>query len=107
MDTRIVHGPKRPQSGRKESSHGSFSDITGGTTSSLSKESASLISSHAMRLGIYSINLGTKIGQKLHTAHMLILPLIPIIIIVGQCASDLGTYTSSSSNINTVLTQVQ
>jgi len=33
--------------------------------------SATLLSSHAMRMGLYTINLGTKMGQKLHTGHML------------------------------------
>ena len=73
---------------------------------SISKESANLISSHAMRLGVYSINLGTKIGQKVHTAHMLILPLIPIIITIGQSTSNLYYSFSESKEISDVQNQV-
>ncbi len=29
---------------------------------------------------------GTKVGQKLHAAHMLILPLIPVFILLAQNA---------------------
>ena len=55
-------------------------------TSRDSEASASetLMSSHAMKMGLYTINLGTKLGQKLHTAHMLILPLIPVFILLAQ-----------------------
>merc|ERR1712156_444769 len=55
-------------------------------TSKDSEASASetLMSSHAMKMGLYTINLGTKLGQKLHTAHMLILPLIPVFILLAQ-----------------------
>ena len=73
---------------------------------SISKESANLITSHAMRLGVYSINLGTKIGQKVHTAHMLILPLIPIIITIGQSTSNLYYSFSDSKEISDVQYQV-
>ena len=73
---------------------------------SISKESANLITSHAMRLGVYSINLGTKIGQKVHTAHMLILPLIPIIITIGQSSSNLYYSFSDSKEISDVQNQV-
>ena len=73
---------------------------------SISKESANLITSHAMRLGVYSINLGTKIGQKVHTAHMLILPLIPIIITIGQSTSNLYYSFSDSKEISDVQNQV-
>jgi len=59
-----------------------------------------------MRLGLYDINLGTKTGQKLHAAHMLLLPLIPIIILVGQCGSDLAGYITSATKINDVQIQV-
>ena len=59
-----------------------------------------------MRLGFYSINLGTKWGQKLHTAHMLILPLIPIIIILTQCTNELWDMITTSAQINEVQYQV-
>ena len=105
MRSSSTHGSVTKKTSADESIT-SVSTLTSGTATTLSKESASLITSHSMRLGIYSINLGTKIGQKLHAAHMLLLPLIPIIIILGQCASDLATYTSSSAKINEVQIQV-
>ena len=68
--------------------------------------SATLLSSHAMRMGLYTINLGTKIGQRLHTAHMLFLPLIPVFILLGQNLSSFVTYTSNANEINNVQVQV-
>ena len=73
----------------------------------MGNESASLISSHAMRLGFYSINLGTKVGQKLHTVHMLVLPIIPIIILLGQSSNALWELVTTSDGVLEVQTQVR
>ena len=68
--------------------------------------SATLLSSHAMRMGLYTINLGTKMGQKLHTGHMLFLPLIPVFILLGQNIASYLNYTSNAKEIMNVKTQV-
>ena len=83
-----------------------FNESNGSLSLSRSKESASLITSRAMQLGIYSINLGTKLGQRLHTGHMLILPLIPIIITISQCSDKLWNSSTESAEISDVQTQV-
>ena len=68
--------------------------------------SETLMSSHAMKMGLYTINLGTKIGQKLHTAHMLILPLIPVFILLAQNTSTFLQYVSDAAEISDVKVQV-
>ena len=68
--------------------------------------SETLMSSHAMKMGLYTINLGTKIGQKLHTAHMLILPLIPVFILLAQNTATFLQYVSDSEEISDVKGQV-
>ena len=68
--------------------------------------SATLLSSHAMRMGLYTINLGTKMGQKLHTGHMLFLPLIPVFILLGQNIASYMNYTYNAAEIMNVKTQV-
>ena len=83
--------------------------IAGSSTdsnSSYSVESGNLIRSHSLRLGLYSINLGTKMGQKLHTGHMLTLPMIPIIIILVQCTTDLWASVSNMKEITNLQEQV-
>ena len=68
--------------------------------------SATLLSSHAMRMGLYTINLGTKVGQRLHTGHMLFLPLIPVFILLGQNVASYLNYASNAQEILNVKTQV-
>lgn len=99
-------------------------------TSKDSEASASetLMSSHAMKMGLYTINLGTKLGnrsaresvemqayftnivdfsgQKLHTAHMLILPLIPVFILLAQNTVTFLQYVSDAEEILEVKNQV-
>ena len=68
--------------------------------------SATLLSSHAMKMGLYTINLGTKAGQRLHTGHMLFLPLIPVFILLGQNVASYLTYSSNAQEILNVKVQV-
>ena len=68
--------------------------------------SATLLSSHAMRMGLYTINLGTKTGQRLHTGHMLFLPLIPVFILLGQNVAAYLTCIGNSEEIVNVQIQV-
>ena len=68
--------------------------------------SATLLSSHAMRMGLYTINLGTKTGQRLHTGHMLFLPLIPVFILLGQNVASFMMYVGNAIEITNVQIQV-
>jgi hypothetical protein len=69
------------------------------SSTSNNSASATLMSSHAMRMGLYTINLGTKMGQKLHTAHMLILPLIPVFILLAQNTATFLQYVGDAEEI--------
>ena len=69
--------------------------------------SATLLSSHAMRMGLYTINLGTKVGQRLHTGHMLFLPLIPVFILLGQNVASYLNFASNAQEILNVKIQVR
>ena len=60
-------------------------------------QSATLMSTHAMKMGLYTINLGTSTGQRLHTCHLIILPLIPVLILLTQNSS---TYIANKQAIN-------
>ena len=84
-------------------------DVVSITSSAGSEGSASatLLSSHAMRMGLYTINLGTKVGQRLHTGHMLFLPLIPVFILLGQNLTSFLTYMRQAHEIGLVQTQVK
>jgi len=73
---------------------------------SAASASATLLSSHAMKMGLYSINLGTKLGQRLHAAHMLMLPLIPVFILLAQNAQNYVTFIGEAREILSVQTQV-
>ena len=46
------------------------------------------------------------IGQKLHTAHMLILPLIPVFILLAQNSATFLQYVSDADEILQVKSQV-
>merc|ERR550534_1461969 len=59
-----------------------------------------------MKMGLYTINLGTKVGQKLHTAHMLILPLIPVFILLAQNTAAFLQFVSDAEEILDVKEQV-
>ena len=53
-----------------------------------------------MKMGFYTINLGTERGQKLHSCHLVILPLIPILILLMQYAT---AYSSNITKISKVI----
>ena len=59
-----------------------------------------------MKMGLYTINLGTKFGQKLHTAHMLILPLIPVFILLVQNTAEFFQFVSDTEEISEVRGQI-
>ena len=65
------------------------------------------MSSHAMKMGLYSINLGTKFGQRMHAAHMLVLPLIPVFILLAQNGNNYATYIMEAEEIVSVQKQVE
>ena len=93
---------------KKNKNKGKDGDEISLESSNISEGSASatLLSSHAMRMGLYTINLGTKVGQRLHTGHMLFLPLIPVFILLGQNIASYMTFSSNAAEILNVKTQV-
>ena len=66
----------------------------------------SVLSSYNMRMGLYTINLGTTIGQRLHTCHLVILPLIPVFILLTQNASTYINNIMSIGDIREISNQV-
>ena len=92
----------------KKGGKGAATEILSVESSQASEGSASatLLSSHAMRMGLYTINLGTKTGQRLHTGHMLFLPLIPVFILLGQNVAAYLTCITNSDEIRNVQIQV-
>ena len=66
----LAYNNKRNQKGKERK------NMNPSTTSSCATEtsqSANLLSTHAMKMGFYTINLGTDAGQRLHTCHLVIL----------------------------------
>ena len=60
-----------------------------------------------MSMGIYKVNLGTRFGQRMHSLHMLILPLIPIFILLVQNGIKYGTYVLEADEILSVQRQAR
>ena len=60
-------------------------------------ESANLMSTHAMEMGYYTINLRTESDQRLHTCILVILPLIPVFILLTQ---NITAYSENQNNIS-------
>ena len=52
------------------------------------------------------VNLGTRFGQRMHSLHMLILPLIPIFILLVQNGIKYGTTVLEADEILNVQRQV-
>ena len=76
------------------------------SSSASTSEAGTLMSTHSMKMGFYSINLGTATGQRLHTCHLVILPLIPVFILLMQNASAYISNNQSISDLQDVTTQV-
>jgi hypothetical protein len=60
----------------------------------------------ATKMGLYSINLGTRMGQTIHTCHLVILPLIPVCILLAQNASIYIRNNDSISSLQELTNQV-
>ena len=96
---------------KKKSNKKRFTDaveklsITSSTATNTS-QSATLMSTHAMKMGLYNINLGTQTGQRLHTCHLIILPLIPVFILLTQNTSTYLTNKQSIRDLRDVTDQV-
>ncbi|XP_059089436.1 uncharacterized protein LOC131885421 [Tigriopus californicus] len=89
-----------------EEAAGKHDRVSLASSSSGDSASATLMSSHAMKMGLYSINLGTKFGQRMHAAHMLILPLIPVFILLAQNGTNYATFILQAEEITNVQDQV-
>ena len=81
--------------------------LTTASSSSEASESGNLMSNHAMKMGLYTINLGTEAGQRLHTCHLVILPLIPVFILLAQNVTAYSANQRSISDLQDVKNQVR
>ena len=47
----------------------------------------------------YTLNLGTDAGQLVYSLAMIILPMIPLLILIGQLASSLVHYQAAEQDL--------
>ena len=47
------------------------------------------MSKHAVNLGCYTLNLGTDAGQRVYSMLMILLPMIPLLILIGRLGTNL------------------
>ena len=66
---------------------------TGKTTSK------NVMSKHAVNLRFYTLNLGTDAGQLVYSLAMIILPMIPLLILIGQLGSSLVYYKAAEQDL--------
>ena len=57
------------------------------------------MSKHAVNLRFYTLNLGTDAGQLVYSLAMIILPMIPLLILIGQLASSLVYYQAAEQDL--------
>ena len=85
--------------------HGNGSAISHSDSGSDSEANSNLVVSHTMKMGLYSINLGTHYGQRIHAAHMLVLPLIPVFILLAQNGAIYTTLVMEAKELQNVQNQ--
>ena len=61
--------------------------------------SKNVMSKHAVNLRFYTLNLGTDAGQLVYSLAMIILPMIPLLILIGQLASSLVYYQAAEQDL--------
>ena len=84
-----------------------LSNTSGSTNNSMATGSQLLLASHTINLALYRINLATPRGPNVFVAHLVLLPLLPILVILIQNASIYGAQVRSSQEVVTVKSQVQ
>ena len=108
----LIHGPlfdldieKLPRKTKKDKTVKDM--MSTASHESQGSESATLMSHHAMKMGCYEINLGTEQGQKLHTIHLVFLPLVPILILLIQNYTTFDSNKATINDLTDVFLQVQ
>ena len=108
----LMHGPlfdldieKLPRKTKKDKTVKDM--MSTASHESQGSESATLMSHHAMKMGCYEINLGTEQGQKLHTIHLVFLPLVPILILLIQNYTTFDSNKATINDLTDVFLQVQ
>ena len=91
----------------RTSDPGGRNSMVSDTDSYESDDLSALNVSHTLKMGLYSINLGTRFGQRVHAAHMLILPLIPVFILLAQNGGIYTTLVNEAKEIQSVQNQVR
>jgi len=61
--------------------------------------SKNVMSKHAVNLRFYTLNLGTDAGQLVYSLAMIILPMIPLLILIGQLGSSLVHYQAAEQDL--------
>ena len=61
--------------------------------------SKNVMSQHAVNFRFYTLNLGTDAGQLVYSLAMIILPMIPLLILIGQLASSLVHYKAAEQDL--------
>ena len=61
--------------------------------------SKGVMSQHAVNLRFYTLNLGTDAGQLVYSLAMIILPMIPLLILIGQLVSSLVHYQAAEQDL--------
>ena len=61
--------------------------------------SKNVMSQHAVNLRFYTLNLGTDAGQLVYSLAMIILPMIPLLILIGQLVSSLVHYQAAEQDL--------
>ena len=61
--------------------------------------SKNVMSQHAVNLRFYTLNLGTDAGQLVYSLAMIILPMIPLLILIGQLGSSLVYYKAAEQDL--------
>ena len=62
--------------------------------------SKTVMSKHAANFGCFKLNLGTDTGQKIYSMLMILLPMIPLIILIGRLGTLLYTNKASEEKLN-------
>ncbi|CAB4056380.1 Speract receptor,Guanylate cyclase 32E,Receptor-type guanylate cyclase gcy-28,Receptor-type guanylate cyclase gcy-1,Receptor-type guanylate cyclase gcy-4,Receptor-type guanylate cyclase gcy-20,Heat-stable enterotoxin receptor,Olfactory guanylyl cyclase GC-D,Atrial natriuretic peptide receptor 2,Atrial natriuretic peptide receptor 1,Receptor-type guanylate cyclase gcy-13,Retinal guanylyl cyclase 2,Receptor-type guanylate cyclase gcy-12,Receptor-type guanylate cyclase gcy-29,Receptor-type guanylate cyclase G len=65
-----------------------------------------VMSKHAVNLGCYTLNLGTDSGQKIYSMLMIVLPMIPLLILIGRISSNLVYNQNSEKDLKILRKEV-
>ena len=61
--------------------------------------SKTVLSAHAVKVGCFKLNMGTDLGQKIYSAFMILLPMIPLVILIGRLSMNLSDLVKVGDDI--------